>query len=87
MKTFDLVQLARVKPIDVESSTLETTRFYEGVVGGLINEKLVVDYLEVTSYVDSLPPVRQPDWLKSLSNMIFFEAQRRGMVDEIEALR
>lgn len=86
MKTFDLVQLARVVPIDVTSATMESTRLYEGVVGGLINEKLAVDYLEVTRYMDSLPPKKQPDWLKPLSNLIFFEAQHRGIVDEIESL-
>ncbi|MCL2190212.1 MAG: hypothetical protein FWB87_15780 [Defluviitaleaceae bacterium] len=87
MANFDLVGLARTQPIDMEALTLETANFYAGVVGGVTNEKLAVDYLEVSRHSDAIPPIKQPPWLRSLSNLIFFEAQRRGIVDAIEVLR
>ncbi|MCL2188475.1 MAG: hypothetical protein FWC16_00550 [Defluviitaleaceae bacterium] len=87
MATFDLVKLARTQPINMNEQTLETVRIYAGVVGGVSNEKLALDYLEVTRYSDTTAPNKQPSWLKPLSDLIFFEAQRRGIVNEIEDLR
>jgi len=84
--SFDLIKLATRKPIDVITCNAETVAFYQGVIQSVTDEKLAVDYLEVVRYSETLTPNETPHWLKRLSNMIFHEAQRRGIIDEIEDL-
>jgi len=69
----DLIELARVKPIDVKSSNMDSARFYVSVVPSIIDEKLAVDYIEIVRHLEKLAPKRQPAWLTLITNVISSE--------------
>ena len=84
--TFNLVTLAKTEPLNILAVTDELARFYTPIIRSLTNEKLAVDYIELVKYTNCTAPANQKPYLVKLSNSLFFEAQRRNLVDEIEAM-